>query len=457
MIEDYKHVHLVGIGGIGMSAIAKWFLHLGAKVSGSDVTSSRITQELEKRGVAITIGHQSTNIPEKCDLLVFSPAVPDSNPERVVVRERGVNELSYPQLLGEISKHYSTIVVTGTNGKSTTTAMLGKILVDAGYDPTVLVGSLVPEFEDGNLRLGKSRFFVVEGCEYRAHMLHLEPEMIVLTNIEEDHLDYYRDINHIKETFQAFVEKLQSKGVVIHNASDRYSTELNYSQDITYGQETDADYVVGERRVKPGVQSFMLSFVHGGHQIHEIHLHVPGVFNMMNAAAALTAAMELGIPFETCKKSIENFRGIWRRFERVGEFQGASVISDYGHHPTAVKGTIQSAREFFPGKRVVLCFEPHQHNRTKELFDGFVETLAIADVAIVSEIYDVAGRNEDNDISSKDLVSAISKRRSDARVVYAADHQKAEKFLSELVNKDDVVLIMGAGDIDNLARKITQL
>ena len=459
-MNEYKKIHFVGIAGIGMSALAKWFFHLESQVSGSDMVESDITQDLTEREIKISIGHSKTNVPEDCDVLVFSPAVPETNPERVRAQELGIKELSYPEMLGEISKQYSTIVVTGTHGKSTTTAMLGKILVDAGYDPTVLVGSLVPDFKDGNLRLGNSRFFVVEGCEYRAHMLHLEPEMIVLTNIEEDHLDFYRDINHIKETFQEFTDKMQGKGMVVHNASDEHSSALKYSNAVSYGNETDAEYVVGHRRVKSGEQTFMFSFVSDGHAVHEVAIRVPGAFNMMNACAAMTAAMELGVPFETCAKSIQEYKGIWRRFERVGMFQGAEVISDYGHHPTEIKATLESAREFFPDKRIVLCYEPHQHNRTKELFDGFVDTLSLSDVLVVSEIYDVAGRNEDGGISSKDLVDAIDQKWSDRtkiESIFAVDHDAAQAELKRIVKKGDLLIVMGAGDIDNLARKLVKI
>lgn len=229
--------------------------------------------------------------------------------------------------------------------------------------------------------------------------------------------------------------------------------ELEYPRGASYGKENDAEYVVGERRIKEGLQSFMMSFVQDGHYIHEVDLPIPGEFNMMNAAAAIAAAMELGVPFEMCQQSLANFHGIWRRFERVGTFQGAEVVSDYGHHPTAIKGTIESAREFFPDKRVVLCFEPHQHNRTNELFDRFVDVIGLADQTIVTEIYDVAGRNEDHDVSSKDLVKAVAQ----SHVVYVSDHVQAEEKLKEILTKDDVLVVMGAGDIDNLARKLVNL
>ncbi|MBI4592151.1 UDP-N-acetylmuramate--L-alanine ligase [Candidatus Uhrbacteria bacterium] len=444
MFQIYKHVHFVGIGGIGMSALAKWFLHEGVAVSGSDVHLSPFTHDLEMRGAKIFSDHAPTNISDNVDLLVYSPAVPATNLERVVSDERGIPSRSNFEILGELSKSFSTIVVSGTNGKSTTTAMLGLMLEAAGYDPTVLVGSIVPGFKDGNFRHGGGRFFVVEGCEYRANMLHLHPEMIVLTNIEEDHLDYYRDLTHIQETFQTFVDKLKGQGMVVVNADDVGSTVLNVSRPVTYGSSrTNATYTFTKRNTSMGNQA-----IHSN--VGAFELQIPGEFNVYNALAATSAAMELGVPFETCRRVLKNFRGIWRRFERVGVWKGADIISDYGHHPSAVKQTVQAAREFFPGRRIVLCFQPHQHDRTKKLFDEFVQTLPLADHLILVEIYDVAGRNEEHDVSSKDLVVAIDKPNT----TYAANLEEAESQLRDVVQPSEVVLIMGAGDIDEVARKL---
>lgn len=431
-----------------MSALAKWFLHEGVKVSGSDVHQSEITQDLRRRGAKVFSGHAESQVAQDVDLLLYSPAVPESNPERQTARERGIRECSNFEFLGELSREFSTIVVSGTNGKSTTTAMLGLILEAAGYDPTVLVGSFVPSFKDGNFRIGKGRFFVVEGCEYRANMLHLEPEMIVLTNIEEDHLDFYRDIGHIQATFQEFVDKLKSKGLVVLNADDAVSMKLAADRSVNYGTDkTNTAYTVLHRTTQPGEQ--VVTTNHG-----ELRLQIPGAFNAMNALAATAAAMELGVPFETCRRVLADFTGIWRRFERVGLFKGADVISDYGHHPTAVRQTIFATREFFPGRRIVLCFQPHQHDRTKKLFNEFVEVLPLADVTIVVEIYDVAGRNEDASVSSRDLVDAIKAQDSTKDVRFARDLDAAQRELENLVKPDDVVLIMGAGDIDDLARRL---
>lgn len=447
MFNQYKHAHFVGIGGIGMSALAKWFLHEQVKVSGSDVHLSPITRDLQIRGAKIYSGHGDSNLMEGVDLLVYSPAVPETNVERVSARERGIAERTNFEVLGEISKSFSTIVVTGTNGKSTTTAMLGLMLEAAGYDPTVLVGSMVPGFKDGNFRHGGGRFFVVEGCEYRANMLHFHPEMIVLTNIEEDHLDYYRDLKHIQDTFQTFVDKLKGQGMVVMNADDAGSAVLKVNRPVTYGSYgSNTTYTFSSRKTEKGLQQITTN-------VGDFELQIPGEFNVYNALAATSAAMELGVPFETCRRVLMEFRGIWRRFERVGVWKGTDVISDYGHHPSSIKLTVEAAREFFPGQRIVLCYQPHQHDRTKKFFDEFVATLPLADYLILVEIYDVAGRNEEHDVSSKDLVEAIN-RSYKTNSTYAPDLSAAESQLRDLVVPGDVLLIMGAGDIDDLARAL---
>jgi len=452
MFQTYKHVHFVGIGGIGMSALAKWFLQEGVAVSGSDVHLSTITHDLETRGAKIYSGHADTNLAESIDLLIYSPAVLETNLERVEARERGIPEQTNFEVLGELSKLFSTIVVSGTNGKSTTTAMLGLMLEAAGYDPTVLVGSLVPGFKHGNFRHGGGRFFVVEGCEYRANMLHFTPEMIVLTNIEEDHLDYYRDLVHIQQTFQTFVDKLKGQGMVVVNADDAGSAVLKVNRPIAYGSDrsyrTNTTYVFTERKTAMGSQTVQTN-------VGELELQIPGEFNVYNALAAMSAAMELGVPFVTCRRVLKDFSGIWRRFERVGVWKGADIISDYGHHPSSIKQTIEAAREFFPSRRIVLCYQPHQHDRTKKLFEEFVEVLPLADHLVLAEIYDVAGRNEEHNVSSRDLVEAISKNDPGKDVHYAQDLSAAESHLREMVQPGDVVLVMGAGDIDEVARRLS--
>lgn len=452
MIDTVRFVHGIGISGIGMSAAAKWFVVRGVKVSGSDIESGPIVEDLARHGVKIYSGHAAEQVPAETELVFFSSAVPETNPERVEARRRGIPEMSYAEWLGALTKQHSSIVVCGTNGKSTTTALLGKILEAAGYDPTVVVGAFVPGWKERNLRMGKGRFLVVEGCEYKENFLHLEPEMIVLTNVEEDHLDYFRDLAHIHEAFQTFLNKLQGKGMAVVNADDVETQKLSLPRNVSFGTGEKATYRLSGRKTEPGVQR--ASLAQEGNDLGELSMKIPGAFNFANAVAAIGAAMELGIPFETCARVVSEFGGIWRRFERLGMWKGAELVSDYGHHPTAVKGTVEAAREFFPGRRIVLCFQPHQHARTKELFPEFVEALATADVTLIPDIYAVAGRTEDDAVSSEELAAAIKEAHPDAIVEASGDLEATRVHLEALVQEGDVLILEGAGDIDSLARSL---
>ncbi len=458
MLDSLHHVHFIGAGGIGVSAIAKLLLERGISVSGSDAQASDLTRDLERRGMMMAYGEMAGNVPSATDLVVFSAAVPDTQVERVEAARRGIRQLSYPQFLGEWSKLYTTIAVGGTNGKSTTTAMLGLMLEAAGYDPLVVVGSLVPGFPLGNARVGKGRFFVVEACEYRAHLLNLHPEMIVLTNIEEDHLDYFRDLDHIRDTFQEFLNKLKGKGLAVLNADDVQTNKLVMDRVIKYGTGAKADYRSSDRRIAHGTQAVTVLRAQPPETLGDLVLKIPGAFNVANALAATTAAMELGVPFETCRRVLKDFRGIWRRFERVGTWRGAEIISDYGHHPTAIRGTVEAAREFFPKRRVVLCFQPHQHARTKELLPDFIQALREADVVIIPEIYKVVGRTEaeEKEISSRLLADLVRAADPSKTVLFASDLLDAERILEALIREGDVVIIQGAGDVDDVARALVR-
>lgn len=456
-----RKIHCIGIGGIGVSALAKWYRLQGCSVSGSDVKKSEISADCEAMGIEVFEGHNPNNIRPDTDLIIYSDAVPENNPEREEARRRRMTEMSYAQALGEISRTKRTIAISGTNGKSTTTAMIGLILEAAGFDPTVIVGSKVASFKYGNLRVGKSDWFVVEGDEYRDHMLHLAPEVIVLTNIELDHTDYFRDLKHLEESFMRYVEGLQKRrgGMLVTNPDNRIcdriaATAKTYAKVVTFGAALSTDFLGRHRRSKSRKQYFDLTRkVSQEETMGTIELQIPGEINMYNALAAAACAVSLGISLATIQQSLAEFSGIWRRFERVGAWKGAEIISDYAHHPTAVTATIAAAREFFPGKRIVAIFQPHHRNRTRALFDDFAKSFSGADVAIISEIYDVVGRENDGDtISSRDLVDAMKHPNAH----YAADLDETLRLAEETVREHDVVLIMGAGSIDSLARKLVQ-
>lgn len=463
IMDSASRIHVIGAGGIGVSAVARLLKHEGKQVTGSDGSHNETVDELIAAGIPVSVGHRAENLPVGTDLVVYSGAVPAANPERIEATRRGVRQITYFEFIGEFTKERWTIAVSGTNGKSTTTAMLGLMLERGGLDPTVIVGSKVPSFPERNLRMGKGKYLVVEGCEHEANILKLWPRMIVLTNIEEDHLDYYRDLAHIRDTFKDYVRKLPANGKLVLNADDKVSGELAPAAHVvTYGVENPADYVASALAVGSGAQTFHVTHSQKGKKkaVGDFALGVPGRFNVMNALAAAAAALELGVSVDAIASVLREFSGIWRRFERVGDRNGATVISDYGHHPTAVRGTIEAARSFYPGRRIVLAFQPHQRNRTRNLFDEFVESFDDADVLLLSEIFDVAGREDkaDADVSSRQLVDAVrardDKRGVRRRVMYAGALEETHAAIVKTLLPDDVLILAGAGDIYTLAKKL---
>lgn len=450
--KKLKKVYFVGIGGIGISAVAKLMSKQGIEVAGADLVKTEITDELEKYKIKFFNKHTSDNLEDDSDLLIYSAAVPENNPERKKAKKVKIKQLSYPEVLGEISKTKKTVAISGTNGKTSTTALAGLLLEEAGLDPLVIVGSKIDNFEDGNLRYGKGKYFAVEACEYRAHMLNLNPKVIVLTNIEEDHLDFYSGIDEIKSAFQRFVDKLPEDGVLIYNADDKNSEVLKTDKKIIkYGIENLASVTAKNIYIEKGRQYFDLYY--NGKKASQFVLNIPGIYNIYNALAVIALGIHLKISYRKIKKSLENYHGAWRRFEKIGEKDGTIFISDYAHHPTSIAGVIRATREFYPHRRIVAVFQPHQHNRTKNLFKEFVKSLDKADAVIINEIYDVAGReeNDDQDVNSQKLVEAIKRRdkleNRNREVIYTPDIDYTAREVLRVIDETDVVLILGAGDM----------
>jgi UDP-N-acetylmuramate--alanine ligase len=372
-----------------------------------------------------------------------------------------MKSLTYGESLGLIMSGKGGIAICGTHGKSTTSAMVGGVLEDGGVDPSVLVGSIVPRY-DGNLRIGEGKNFVAEACEYRKNFMSLYPEMIVLTNVELDHTDYYKDIEDMKASFLDFARHLPDSGVLfvgedeVGNArevADKVKAEKPGVTVIRFGTKEDDDFRFKDFRTEEGRTIFDVT--QEGKDLGEFRLRIPGEFNAKNALAAIAVGTYLGISADNIRESLENFSGIWRRFEIKGQYQGALVVSDYAHHPTAVSVTVKAAKEFYPGRRIVAVFQPHQHNRTRGLYEEFLGSFDCADEIILSEIYDVAGREETEDqaVSSQDLVRDIAARNGklDGHIAYAKDLGETRKLIDEKVKADDVLLIMGAGDIFEIA------
>lgn len=448
-IQSFKKIHCIGIGGIGVSATAKFFLLQGARVTGSDVVETDIICELRNLGCTIFIGHSPENIPNDTELVVYSPAVKESNPEFVASVGMGVPVLKYHQILGLISESRPTIAVTGMHGKSTTTSLVG--LLFKSKDPLIIVGSKVKEFNNGNLQFTSSTTspFIVEGDEYRGHMRYLSPRDLVITNIEEEHLDYYRDINHIKETFQEFVDKLPSDGrLYIHSEDVHAKTLITNARKITFGLDANADFRGIPMEFENGVRKIAVEL--RGEPLGCYQLRLPGIHNVLNSLAALAVGISNDISFHEIATALKDFKGIWRRFELVGECKGTLVYSDYGHHPTEINATLQGARELYPGRRIVLLFQPHQYDRTKKLFNQFIPAMKRADLTIIADVYDVPGREEDRSVNSNMLAEACDCRT----VVYGGTLEISRDYLLGEIKSEDVIIIMGAGEVDRIAREI---
>ncbi len=452
-LDQIKSIYFLGIGGIGMSAIARLLLGMGKHVAGSDIKRTNLIEDLEKLGITVSIG--ANQVAGNPDLVIYTPALPEEEVAKITQPK-----LSQGQAVGELMKGRYGIGVTGTNGKSTTTAILGLILEAADLDPTVLIGSMLsPQNESekfqANARLGQGKYFVAESDEYHRKMLENQPQMIVVTNIAEDHLDYYKNLNDIKAAFGEYIQSLPPDGMVIYNADDHNAVEVcraAHCHKFTFGIHHYADLQAINLKIADGKQKFDLHL--NDEKIGEFELAVPGAFNVSNALGAALAALKLGVDVAAIQKTFASYAGIWRRFEQVGTLQGKPVISDYAHHPDGIAATLQAAKEFFPGKKVLAVFQPHHRNRTKALFDDFVKSLEMADGLIIPEIFDVAGREHGEAISSKDLVAALKTLGSTASFAETLD--EAETQVRSQIPGFDVILMMGAGDIDSLARRIAE-
>ena len=440
-------IHFIGVGGIGVSALAKYYLEKGHKISGSDLVSSEITDALREKGAKLLIGkHRVGNLPKSADLVVYSPAVPATNPEFKRAKKLKIKCQSYPEALGELTKEYFTVAVCGSHGKSTVAAMIGVLLTKAGLDPTVIVGTKVKEFAPhqkngggSNCRVGKSKYLVIEADEYFASFLNYWPKIIVLTTLEPDHLDYYKNFKNYLKAFQKFISHLPKNGILVANKDDRntYNTFSTAVKNVLW---------------------YSLKQKEAG-KIRRI-LKVPGEHNVSNALAVLAVAWILRVPDKISFKVLSEYRGSWRRFDVVeaelrrhqrGKTRKIIIVSDYAHHPTQIRVTLKAAREKFPKKEIWCIFQPHQYQRTYYLWNDFVKVFKEAPVnkLILTDIYSVAGREKKEikeKVNSKKLVKAVNREN-----VIFLQKQKIIDYLKKNLKGGEVVIIMGAGDIYDLA------
>ena len=423
-------IHFIGIGGIGVSALAQFYLKQGHQVSGSDLASSEITQAMARAGIKVFATQQAENITPGLDLVVYSPAVKPENPEFAQAKKMGITLKSYPEALGQLTLDHKTIAVSGSHGKSTTTSMLALVLIKAGIDPTVIVGTKLKEFDNSNFRAGKSEYLLVEACEYDGSFLNYKPHIAVVTNIDKEHLDYFKTFKNVIAEFKKFIAKLSSDGFLVANKEDTHLVKISKGKFKTVYYATKQPEAEKLKKI----------------------LKVPGAHNVSNALAVLQVARILGIKDSVTFKALAEFRGSWRRFEIIKE-KPFWVISDYGHHPTEVRATLSAAREKFAKQKIWCIFQPHQHQRTFYLFKDFVRLFrqVAIDQLIITDIYDVAGREEQN-INARVDSPMLVKKIARPNVTYLPK-EEAEKFVKENIKKGEVVIVMGAGDIYKLVDK----
>ena len=461
-LEKIKKVHLVGIGGIGVSAIARLLHKKDIQVSGSDLVRSKITNSLKKLGVKVYIGqHGPENIERDIDLVVHTVAVPKDNPELIQAKKFKIPILTFPQILGELTKNKFTIAVSGTHGKTTTTSLASLVLEKGGFDPTVVIGSNLETFK-GNAKVGKSKYFVIEADEYRKAFLNYLPNIIVLTSLEYEHPDCYKNLKAVKQAFNDFLKKLPARGMVIAcfddaNVRDLIEKSKAYSESsrrvMSYGFSEDVTFRIGNVIQKRRGTTFQIT--KNNELIGQFKLIIPGIHNVLNATAAIALALELGISIGAIKKALAGFKGAWRRFEKKGEIKGVTIIDDYAHHPTEVQATLAAARKLLGDRKIICVFQPHHYQRTKALFDDFVKSFSNADEIVIPDIYSVAGREDkltEREVSSKMLVEEIAKLGEDVK--YIGELDEVVKYLAEHTKKEDVVITMGAGDVTEVGDKL---
>ena len=427
MLDHVKKIHFIGIGGVGVSAIARMARLKGIKVTGSDILMNKMAERIQKIGGKIFIGHKKENLPKNADIVVYSPAITEDNPEMIYAKELKIPTYSYPEILGIISKNMYTIAVSGAHGKTTTTCMIAELLIYGNMDPTVIVGGLLKKQED-NFVLGQSKYFLVEACEYKKSFLNLTPNILVILNIDNDHLDYYGTIENIKTAFKKLIEKVPNDGYIVYNSENTnimnvLKTYRGKSRTIDFSKETA-----------------------------DIKLSVPGEHNLKNAKAAIVVAKLIELKEKKALKILKNYTGTWRRFEFMGNTEnGALLYNDYGHHPTEIQATLKACKEQYPNHKLIVVFQPHLYSRTKLLLNDFAISFNLADETIITDIY-AARETDDHKIHAKDLVEAMNK--NSGNVKYISGFEEIKKYLELKTEKDDIILFLGAGDVYKIGEEM---
>jgi UDP-N-acetylmuramate--alanine ligase len=445
MFTSIKKLHFVGIGGIGMSGIAEILIDEGFTVTGSDRAGSDNTERLAALGARVYLGHQASNVEPDVDALVYSSAIPPDNPEIVLAHQRNIPVIRRAEMLAEVMRLKYGIGIAGTHGKTTTTSMISLVLMEGGVDPTVIVGGRLHGLAGSNARMGKGEFIVVEADELDRSFLSITPTIAVLTTLETDHLDCYRDLEDIKSAFIQFASKVPFYGFVVLCLDEPALQDIMpkiKKKIITYGLNGQADLQAVEITHKENRTHFTV--LQNGQELGEVELQIPGKHNVQNALAAITVGLELGVPFAKVKAGIEKFTGVFRRWEVKADIGDITVVDDYAHHPTEIKATLAGVKAGWR-RRVVCVFQPHLYSRTRDFYDEFGRSFFNADVLIVTDVY--PAREEPIQGVSGELIVNAAKEVGHKRAEYIADKTKIPAFLMSIKQPGDIIITMGAGDI----------
>lgn len=451
-LKKYKHIHLIGIGGVSMSGIAEILHHFGLFVTGSDCTKSKITDRLSSHGIYVSIGH-STSLVEKSDLVIYSAAVNQNDPELVCARNRNIVIIERADFVGFLTRIYNdSICISGTHGKTTTTSMIALCFIEAGLDPNIQVGANLKQI-NGNYRVGNSDYFILEACEYVESFLKFNPKSEVILNIDNDHLDYFKTFDNIKNAFRKYASLLPRNGLLVTNADDDNCLALRsgtFAKVVTFGiNNVKANYIA--RNITFDINGYPKFDVYYNNTfLIEVKLSVPGSHNVYNALACIALCSNYGIDKYTVKSALKKFIGASRRFELVGSYNNISIYDDYAHHPSEILATLKAMQKKSFRQSWVI-FQPHTYSRTKELLDDFAKALVGFNNIIITDIYAAREKNTYN-ISSNDLVNKINSLGKKA--VYIRDFDEIASYIKARACPNDIILTMGAGNIVEVSKKI---
>lgn len=452
-----KRIHLIGIGGIGMSGLAQILVKHHATVTGSDQVQGPTVTRLQSQGVYTYIGHRAQNIPGHTDIVVVSAAIRPDNPELIRARQLGCQVYKYAQMLGILMSRYHAIAISGTHGKSTTSGWLSYLLNQAGIDVNYIVGAVVSQLGSSS-GVGNSTFFVAEACEYDRSFLNIRPTMAAILNIDLDHLDYYKDIDEIIDAFGQFVAQVAFEGTIVANGHDQNVAKALRSirpdiECIQFGLKEGCNYIATDLKLIDGWYRFRI--LADGKDLGQTSICLPGKHNVMNALAVAAMAIRLGVPAQQVLQLLPQFKGVERRCSLKAEINGITILDDYAHHPTEIKASLAGLRQRYRPNQLWCVFQPHQYSRTRFLLKDFAESFGLADVTIVPQIYFVRDSQEScSQVNSQMLVEHI--RRHGSKAEFIEDFQSICDYLAEHLVPGDVVVTMGAGDIWKVADALIQ-